>query len=252
MLENNRDLFNDQFPLRTERQTVLIDFTRNLSIRFHDLSLLDMAFHHRSYSHEHSNLRYNNERLEFLGDTVLGLIVASYLYESMSERDEGDLSKIKSVIVSEQTLSQIALEIGVDRTLILGRGEELSGGRQKKAILADALEAVIGAYYLDSGYHAATKLVRKLIASEIWRVRKNRYQQDYKTLLQEFGQKQFKECPSYELINQAGPDHDRMFWISVTLNGTTYGSGMGKNKKEAEQAAAEQAYHALQYAGKLN
>jgi len=184
-------------------------------------------------------LRYNNERLEFLGDTVLGLSIASYLYKTMPEKTEGELSKIKSVVVSEMTLSQLALAIGIDSLLVLGKGEEFSGGRQKKAILADALEAVIGAVYMDSGYVPAEKFVLSLMIPEIIKVKENRHLRDYKTILQEYSQKKFKHYPEYILVKKTGPDHDRTFWVSVQVNGQTYGPEKGKNKKEAEQASAK-------------
>jgi ribonuclease-3 len=189
--------------------------------------------------------RYNNERLEFLGDTVLGVSVAGYLYKNMPDKTEGELSKIKSVVVSEMTLSQIALNIGIDSLLMLGKGEELSGGRQKKAILADAVEAVIGAVYLDSGFAAADKFVLSLLVPEINKVVENKHLRDYKTMLQEYCQKKFKHYPEYVLVKKTGPDHDRTFLVSVELNGESYGPERGKNKKEAEQAAAKTACEKL-------
>jgi ribonuclease-3 len=239
-------LFARKSKISPDRKAGLLDFSKRLSIKFNNLSLLDLAFHHRSFSNEQTGEKANNERLEFLGDSVLGMAVATYLYESMQDKPEGDLSKIKSVVVSEATLSQIALALGVDRCLILGRGEELSGGREKKAILADAVEAIIGAYYLDSGYSAAEKLVRRLIAPEIIKVQENRHIQDYKSLLQEFCQKKYKQCPEYELLNKTGPEHDRTFFVSVHINNKVYGPETGKNKKEAEQAAAHCACLALE------
>lgn len=225
---------------------MLIQFCKALSIRFSDLELLDLAFHHRSFSNENSEHRHvNNERLEFLGDSVLGMATATFLYEDMMDNPEGDLARIKSVVVSEQTLAPIALDIGIDRMLIMGKGEEKSGGRQKKAILADAVEAVIGAYYLDSGYDAAEKLVLSFIVPEIRKVQQNKGTRDYKTLLQEFYQKKYKACPVYELVKRTGPDHDQIFWVNVHLGDTCYGPAQGKNKKEAEQNAARQAYETV-------
>ncbi len=229
----------------TERKTVLGEFQRRAGIKFRDVSLLDLAFHHRSFSNENQEIRTNNERLEFLGDAVLGMVVASHLYASMSDRPEGDLARIKSVVVSEMTLSGIADELGVDKYLVLGRGEELSGGRKKKAILADAMEAIIGAYYLDSGYRPAEKFVLTFMIPEITKVLENRHHKDYKTLLQEFYQKKYKACPKYELVRKTGPDHNRTFWVEVELNGTRYGPSKGKNKKEAEQEAARIAWEAV-------
>jgi ribonuclease-3 len=224
----------------------LLDFSKRLSIKFNDLNLLDLAFHHRSFSNEQTGEKTNNERLEFLGDSVLGMAVATYLYESMEDKPEGDLSKIKSIVVSEVALSQIALTLGVDRCLILGKGEELSGGREKKAILADAVEAIIGAYYLDSGYSAVEKLVRRLISPEILKVQENRHIQDYKSLLQEYCQKKYKQCPEYELVDKTGPEHARTFFVSAHIKDQTFGPESGKNKKEAEQEAAHRACLALE------
>ncbi len=229
--------------LLPERKKELLQFCKNLSIHFKDMTLLDLAFHHRSYSNENTEHKHvNNERLEFLGDSVLGMATATFLYEDMMDNPEGDLARIKSVVVSEQTLAPIALHIGIDRMLVMGKGEEKSGGRQKKAILADAVEAVIGAYYLDSGYEAAEKLVLSFIVPEIRKVQQDKGTKDYKTLLQEYYQKRYKACPVYELVRKTGPDHDQTFWVSVHLGKTTYGPEQGKNKKEAEQNAAKLAY----------
>lgn len=238
--------FFQKTHLSAERKKQLVQFCKQLHIRFNDYELLDLAFHHRSFSNENAAHRHvNNERLEFLGDSVLGMATATFLYEDMMDNPEGDLARIKSVVVSEQTLAPIAVAIGIDTMLVLGKGEEVSGGRQKKAILADAVEAVIGAYYLDSGYAAAEKLVLSFIVPEIRKVQQNRGVKDYKTLLQEFYQKKYKACPAYELVKKTGPDHDQTFWVSVHLGSTTYGPAQGKNKKTAEQAAAQMAYSAV-------
>ncbi len=229
--------------LSSQRIKELNSFCKNLSIKFSNLNLLELAFHHRSYSNENSTHKNeNNERLEFLGDSVLGMATAAFLYSDMEENQEGDLAKIKSNVVSEQSLAPIALKIGIDKMLILGKGEEMSGGRHKKAILADAVEAVIGAYYLDSGYKAAQKLVLELIIPEIRKVQENKGNKDFKTLLQEFHQKKFKACPNYELVKETGPDHDRIFWVKVNLKNISYGPVSGKSKKEAEQNAAKMAW----------
>ncbi len=240
MLKKISSLILNTGKLPPKRKALLVEFSRQNSILFNDLLLLDLAFHHRSFSNEGGagNRRYNNERLEFLGDAVLGMATATYLYESMLEKPEGDLARIKSVVVSESALAPIARAIGVPRCLVLGRGEEISGGREKKAILADAMEAIIGAYYLDSGYQAAESLVLRLIVPEIEKVLQNRHRRDYKTLLQEHYQKTHKACPEYRLVRRTGPDHDRTFWVSVRLGSVTYGPATGKSKKAAEQAAA--------------
>jgi ribonuclease III len=238
------------FPFRAdiggERKQALIAFQKQARLRFKDLGLLDMAFHHRSFSNETNKSRINNERLEFLGDAVLGMVVAARLYACMADRQEGDLAKTKSVVVSEDTLSGIALSLHVNDYLVLGKGEEMSGGRGKKAILADAVEAIIGALYLDSGYKIAEQFVLGIIDPQIQLVLQNRHHKDYKTLLQEFIQKQYKSVPKYVLIKKTGPDHDRTFWVSVDIHGTVYGPESGKNKKEAEQAAAHVACVSLE------
>jgi ribonuclease III len=232
--------------MTTGRKKELELFCHKINIRFTDLSLLDQAFHHRSFSNENTDHRhYNNERLEFLGDSVLGVATASFLYEDMKENPEGDLARIKSIVVSEQTLAPIALQLGLDALLVLGKGEEMSGGRGKKAILADCVEAVIGACYLDSGYKIAEKFVLSFIVPEIRKVQQDKGQKDYKTLLQELYQKKYKKCPVYELVKKTGPDHDRVFWVTVHLDENSFGPLDGKSKKEAEQKAAQLAWSSI-------
>ncbi len=240
-----RKIFTQQIKLSSPRRSILEDFQKKLHIRFKDILLLDTAFHHRSFSNEIANVTGNNERLEFLGDAVLGLIVANYLYLHLPEENEGELARIKAVVVSEATLSRKALEIGVDSCLSLGKGEEKSGGRSKKAILADALEAVFGALYLDSGIKEVEKLVVNVLKDEIDQVHANLQIKDYKTLLQEFYQKKNKSVPQYKMDKKTGPDHDQTFWVSVSLGSTTYGPACGKSKKEAEQAVARFAWESI-------
>jgi len=203
---------------------------------------------HRSVSNEIGS-KVNNERLEFLGDSVLGAVCATLLYQKYSEKNEGELAKIKSVVVSEDILSEIALRLQIDKILLLGKGEELSGGRTKKAILADAAEALIGALYVDSGYKTAFDFVSRCITPEINRVTGENYHKDYKSLLQEYCQKFFHCYPEYCIIKRSGPEHDRTFWMEVRVGETVYGTGTGRNKKSAEQEAARVAYEALQSSG---
>jgi ribonuclease-3 len=226
------------------RKKELAAFQKTAGIRFKSQRLLNLSFMHRSISNE-SNNKINNERLEFLGDAILGAAGATLLYELFPDRSEGDLAKIKSVIVSEDILSGIALELGLNHLLILGRGEEHSGGRTKKAILADALEALIGAYYLDSGYKAAFNFISRFIQSDIDRASDSHHNRDFKTLLQEYSQRHYRSYPNYRLLKKTGPEHEKMFWVEVTVNGKSYGPGVGKNKKSAEQEAARQAYEGL-------
>lgn len=243
--------FSAKGSLSRERKNELLSFEREAGARFKDLDLLNLAFTHRSCANEDPSHNQNNEKLEFLGDSVLGMVVATYLYELLSEKLEGELARVKSYVVSEEALAIIAKRLGVDRYLLIGKGEELSGGRSKKALLADAMEAIIGAFYLDSGYEAAERFVLSLVVPEIEKVLHNRHRKDYKTILQEYLQKYHRCYPKYLLVKKTGPDHDRTFWISCTVCGVEYGPAEGKNKKEAEQSAAKVAYDAIVEKGGL-
>jgi ribonuclease-3 len=196
---------------------------------------------HRSVSNETEN-KSNNERLEFLGDSILGAVCATLLYQTYFEKSEGELAKIKAVVVSEDILSVIAQGLKIDEMLLLGKGEELSGGRNKKAILADAMEALIGALYLDSGYKTAFDFVSRCISPQINQVSDVNYHKDYKSLLQEYCQRQYRCYPEYLMVKRTGPEHDRTFWMEVRIGETVYGSGTGHNKKSAEQEAAKAAW----------
>ena len=221
-----------------KRKEALNAFCKKVKIRFKDLELLDQAFHHRSVTNEKKHI-HNNERLEFLGDSVLGMVTAAYLYNNF-ENPEGDLAKIKSAVVSEKALAPRALEFGIDKLLILGKGEEATGGRTKPAILADCMEAIIGAYYLDSGYKNAEKYVLEFIIPQIKQT-VSEGTKDFKTQLQEMYQKQTKKCPVYRLIGKTGPAHDQVFEVEVLLGDKVYGPARAKTKKEAEQLAARMA-----------
>ena len=243
--------FKNAAPLDRERRDQLVDFQRRAGIRFRSLELLNLSFIHRSCANEDPSRLQNNERLEFLGDAVLGLVAASCLYEKLGERAEGELARIKSYVVSEEALAQIAGGLGVAACLLLGKGEEQSGGRSKRAILADATEALIGAYYLDSGFDHAFRFVKTLIDPVIGSVLQNRHRKDFKTILQEYAQKYHRSYPLYRLDRKSGPDHDRTFWVSCAVGGAEYGPYSGKSKKEAEQASAEAAYESIVAAGGL-
>lgn len=216
----------------------LLEFCKNVGIKFKNLELLDNAFYHRSIQNEVHNVK-SNERLEFLGDSVLGFATASYLYKNF-DNPEGELAKIKSAVVSEKTLASIAKKIGIDKLLVLGKGEKLSGGSEKPALLADCMEAIIGAYYLDSGYANAEKYVLSFIVPEIELICKEGMK-DYKTLLQEEVQKIYKVFPKYEVIKKSGPDHNQTFDVVVQISDFVLGPEKGKSKKEAEQKVAKKA-----------
>lgn len=241
------EVFLTKTKISKERKGQLLEFCGNLKIRFKNLEILDLAFHHKSFSNENPGAKvYNNERLEFLGDSVLGLATAAFLYEDMDTEREGELAKIKASVVSEKSLAPIALKkMHIDRYLVLGKGEENSGGRKKSAILADAVEAVIGALYIDSGYEAAEKLVKELIVPEIRKAQSDEGDKDFKTILQELCQKKLSVCPTYSLVKTTGPDHDRTFFVLVKVGNVYYGPAEGKNKKTAEQNAAKIALEVL-------
>jgi ribonuclease-3 len=229
-----------------ERKKQLTAFQKTAGFKFKNIELLNLSFVHRSVSNE-TSCRQNNERLEFLGDSILGAACATLLYQNYADKAEGELAKIKSVAVSEEVLSSIARVLQLDTMLLLGKGEELSGGRTKKAILADTLEALIGALYLDSGYKAAFAFISRCLAPEIDRVIEKDYHRDYKSLLQEVCQRHYHAYPQYRLVKRSGPDHEHLFWIEVNVNGSNYGPGVGRSKKSAEQEAARMAYQAVEH-----
>ena len=232
------------FFMDKKRKEQLNLFCKKVKIRFKDLELLDLAFHHRSITNEKKHVK-NNERLEFLGDSVLGIVTAAYLYKSFENSPEGDLAKIKSAVVSEKSLAPIAIELGIDKLLVLGKGEEATGGRTKPAILADCMEAIIGAYYLDSGYKNAEKYVLEFIIPQIDRAVSDGIK-DYKTQLQELYQKKTKKVPVYKLVEKTGPAHDQTFVVTVNLGEKLFGPAHAKTKKDAEQAAAKIALDYIQ------
>lgn len=228
------------------RDLLINAFQERLDIRFKNLSLLEISLTHRSCANEKENGEppIHNERLEFLGDAVLGQAVASILYENMLSRPEGDLSRIKSIVVSEAVLAGLAEEIGIPALLRLGKGEELSGGRKKRAILADALEAMIGAVFIDSGHEGAKAFVRRIMEGPILRALSGP-SKDHKTVIQEYAQKYLQTLPRYTLESTQGPEHAHTFWVSCVLGLRKFGPYAGSTKKEAEQNAARELFEAL-------
>jgi ribonuclease-3 len=235
--------------LEKPRLDELKRFCKQMGIPLGDGQALNEALSHKSFSHERKmGASYNNEKLEFLGDSVLGLIISEHVFETYPQVTEGGLSKVKSVIVSAQVLSEKAKALNLGDFIQLGKGEEKSGGRSRPALLADALEAVIGAVYLVGGLDSARKLVLGLLQEDVDHVFSGRIEKDYKTLLQEHFQKTQKLAPRYDVIREWGPDHNRNFEAACVVNGKTLATGIGKNKKEAEQLAAEEAVKRLQIA----
>ena len=220
------------------------DLETALGYRFQNIQLLQNALTHSSYANErwHNSL-LSNERLEFLGDSVLGMLVAEYLYHNFPNRPEGELTRMRADMVCEQTLAAAANRIGLGTHLLLGHGEEQGGGRKRNSILADAMESVIAACFLDGGMEAALKVVQQFILVEVPVTKLHNV--DYKTKLQELVQQKKNQVLSYRLAGQSGPDHDKKFDVEVSLNGSVVGSGSGSSKKRAEQMAAKCAIEKL-------
>lgn len=231
--------------LSRTRERELVAFIRAHAVPITDLSLLNLAFTHRSFANESTTFVGNNERLEFLGDSVLGISVADWLLRNFPSKAEGDFSKIKSAVVSEESLGVVALRLGVDRLLLLGRGEEGTGGRKKRAILADCMEAIFGACYLDSGFEETYRFVTTVMEAQIRLVLEEDWALDYKTNLQEYMQKHYKDVPTYTLVKKTGPEHNHTFYMEVDVAGQVFGPAAGSNKKEAQQQAAKLAYEVL-------
>ncbi|MFZ4811195.1 MAG: ribonuclease III [Ilumatobacteraceae bacterium] len=210
---------------------------------FADLTLLDQAMAHRSWCAEHSG-RPSNERLEFLGDAVLGWIIADTVYRGHGQLAEGKLTDLRKSVVNATALAEIAASVDVGACLLLGKGENAAGGRAKPSILSDALEAVLGAVYLDGGVDAVRLLVDRLFAGPLERAAAGLDRLDFKTLLQELTAQRFDVAPVYVLA-ESGPDHQKTFVATVIVNGQSVGQGSGRSKKVAEQAAAQHAFDSL-------
>ena len=210
---------------------------KRLNYTFENKELLERALYHSSYANEHRGGFGSNERLEFLGDAVLGMVTADYLFHRHPDLPEGDLTRIRAALVCEQSLHEVAQRLGLGEYIKLGHGEELGGGRKRPSILADAVEAIIAAMYLDGGLEPAqrfilTHILNGLAEGEIHHV------EDYKTELQERVQRRAGQTLSYTVCAESGPDHNKTFTMAVLLNGSEIGRGTGRTKKEAEQSAA--------------
>lgn len=226
--------------MRTGSEQALL---RRLGVQFNDEGLWTRALTHRSYAFEAGGLA-TNERLEFLGDAVLGLIVTRRIFDDYPDDAEGRLAKLRAAAVNTQSLARIARRVGVGGAVLLGRGEEQSGGRDKDSILADTLEAIIGAVYLDAGLATATDMVERLFTPLLEDLRSRGASLDYKTSLQELAAARSLGVPDY-LLTESGPEHAKTFEAVVYVADREVGHGTGRSKKEAEQAAAEVAYEAL-------
>ncbi|RME28594.1 MAG: ribonuclease III [Candidatus Zixiibacteriota bacterium] len=218
-----------------------------LNYHFQDQSLLRLALSHRSAVNASDTLTGSNERLEFLGDSVLGMIIAHQLYLDNPRMSEGDLTKTKSMLVNETTLATIGKTTGLNRYIFLSSDEERSGGRERSSIIADAVEGIIGAVYLDGGFEAARQVILRLIYANRHKITSDVAPHNYKGDLLEFVQARSGVPPRYEVVAENGPDHDKVFEVVVYVNGEPAGEGSGPSKKEAEQNAAREALRALGY-----
>ncbi len=216
--------------------------SKSIGYRFKNKQLLLEALTHKSYANEHK-LKYNNERLEYLGDSILDFIIAYLLFMKFSGSNEGLLSRLRASLVNEKELSYIARKINLNDYIILGKGERLTSGYEKDSILSDAYEAVIAAIFLDSNINKVIKIVSKHFEQELNDINSQDMIQDFKTAILMFCQEKFKIAPSYELLNQTGPAHNCTFEVRIIINGSEYGRGKGKTKKEAEQQAAREAIY---------
>lgn len=221
-------------------------FEEILNYRFHDINLLNNALTHSSYANEVHSRYGSNERLEFLGDSVLSIIVSDYLYKNYKNLPEGELTKLRASLVCEKSLYLFSKQLNMGDFLFLGKGEANNHGNERSSILADAFEAVLAAIYLDGGMEAAKKHVLRFIVPEL-KDREFDLFKDYKTLLQEVIQRNPEERLSYVLIDESGPDHSKSFSVEVHLNSNVIGFGVGKSKKQAEQEAAKQALKLMGY-----
>jgi len=224
-------------PLTTDALDL---FAERLGCSFTTPGLLALAVTHRSWCAEHAG-HESNERLEFLGDAVLGMVVTTYVYDTFPAMPEGELAKVRASVVSAAALAEVAAEIGLGDVLRLGKGEDASGGRAKLSILADAMEAVIGAAYLDQGWPDAQRVVLALLGDRIAVAAEGPGGHDFKTQLQELAAREFEQLPVYELRDE-GPDHHKLFFAIVRIGGQVEGEGEGRSKKLAEQAAARTAW----------
>ena len=220
------------------------DLETAIGYQFQNITLLQNALTHSSYANErwHNSLM-SNERLEFLGDSILGMVVAEYLYHHFPDRLEGELTRMRADMVCETSLAAVAAKIELGKHLQLGHGEERFGGRSRASILADAVESVIAASFLDGGMDAAKGFIQRFILSDV--PVKNMHNRDYKTALQELVQQKKDQLLNYRLAGESGPDHDKKFVVEVFLNGQCVGQGIGSSKKRAEQDAARVALETL-------
>ncbi len=222
----------------------LTEIQERIGCTYRNPELLERALTHKSYANE-NRLPYHNERMEFLGDAVLNLAVSEHLMKTCPDSTEGDLSRLRAAMVSEPALAAVAREIGLGEYLLLGKGEDQTGGRDKGSLLADCLEAVIASVYLDAGQQQANAFILRFFEDLIKKTCTAGGTFDYKTELQELCQERLKTLPEYRVSSETGPDHQKQFEVELSIKGTLYGRGIGRSKKEAEQRAAREALEKL-------
>lgn len=232
--------------MNNERKKELKKFEKIINVDFDNIELLDIALTHSSYANQYNmNYNHHNERLEFLGDSVLSIVISEYLFKKCKSKHEGKLTRMRSAIVCESSLAELAKRLDVKDYIKIGKGEEISGGRQKDSLLADACEAIIAAIYLDKGYDKVKNFILKFLDKTIEISVKYQNFNDYKSRLQEYVQKTSMSTIKYVVDKEEGPDHDKTFEIKVYLDNKCYGTGTGKSKKESEQCAAMKALKEL-------
>jgi ribonuclease-3 len=236
-------LFDDELP--EERLRELKHFCREHDIHLADLSLIDQALTHTSFAHESERDTEDYERLEFLGDSVIGLFVVEHLYNTFPDMSEGDMTKIKSEVVSQTVLSEVATELGLNRLLHLGKGEVLSRGRRKPSILSDTFEALVGALYLSSARDETKEFVTNQLEERIQKIVARGNLENYKSLLQRVALERFGENPTYRVLSRRGPQHSAEFVVGVEIKGKIFGKGSGRSKKDAEMRAAHKTLQQL-------
>lgn len=214
---------------------------RELNLNFNNKGLLENALTHRSYLNEHKEVKFSNERLEFLGDAVLQFLSSRYLYEKFPNSPEGDLTNYRASLVCAPSLAEVSLKLGLGEHLFLSRGEEESGGRKREYILANTFEALLGALFLDQGMEPCRKLVEENLLPKIDEVLENQTYKDYKSRFQEYSQEKYNQTPEYKEVDSWGPDHNKIFVMGVYIDEKELGKGEGSSKQKAEQEAAHNA-----------
>lgn len=234
------------FPMEEPRRKELGELQRVLHAKFRRVELLEQALSHSSFINEQpSEKRPHNEKLEFLGDAVLELVVSHELFDDYPQYCEGELTKLRAAVVRKTTLAKVAKNMGIAPYIRLGKGEEQGGGRKRNSLLADAMEAIIGAIFIDGGLNAARKFILRHFSEEIDRLDHDHHKMDYKSILQEITQSRFQTLPRYAVLSETGPPHDRTYEVSLSIAKEPYAVGSGRNKKEAQQRAARIALRKL-------